>query len=259
MKLTVKPLHFKYLILGAGGLGLVLRVLLYATGIDEKGLLVTGHWAHWGVWLLTAATAAVLFLLSRPIQGPERYEDAYPVSFSAAAGCFLAAAAFLGSSLSGFSAAATRLDMIVHLMGIAAAASLAYVGYCRLTRNQPLFLFHAVVCVYLALRMVFQYRFWSSDPQLQDYCFYLGAYVGLMLTSYHLAAFDAGMGSHRMLWMIGLATVYLCCLSLSGSRENLFLLCCGIWVFTNLTNLTVKPRRQRPALDLSGEAPGEEA
>ena len=105
--------------------------------------------------------------------------------------------------------------------------------------------------------MVSRYQMWSSDPQLQDYCFYLTAYVALMLTAYHHAAFDAGMGSHKLLWFFSLAAMYLCCLSLKGNADTVLLLGCGVWAFTNLTHLTVRPRRQRPALDLS-EDPAEE-
>lgn len=255
MKFTVKPEQLKYLTLGAGGLGLVLRILLYATGIDEKGLLVSGHWAHWAIWLLTAATAAAIFLLTRSIQGPERYQDAHPVSVPAACGALATGGAILITSISEFSAGNTPQMKTLTILGFLCAASLVFIALCRAGGWKPHFLFHAVVCLYFALRMVCLYQFWSSDPQLQDYFFYLSAYVGLMLTAYHQATFDADMGNHRTLWLLSLATVYLCCMSLKGNRDTWLLLCAGGWVYTNLTNLTTKPRRQRPTLvlDENGE------
>lgn len=244
--MKLKTENLKFLILGAGGLGLALRVALYSTGIDEKGLLISGHPAQIALWILTFLAGIALVFLTLSIQGPDRYGDAFPASLPAALGCFAAAAAFLITALSEFSPRATSLDAIVLVLGIASAVSLVYLGYCRLRRVRPLFLFHAIVCLCLALRMVCQYRLWSSDPQLQDYGFYLTAYVALMLTAYHLAAFDAGMGSFRTLWFLGLASVYLCCLSLAGPRENLLLLACGFWVFTNLPQQKSRSRRVRP-------------
>ena len=43
MRVCTKPNQLKFTILAAGVLGLVLRTILYATGIDGRGLLETGH------------------------------------------------------------------------------------------------------------------------------------------------------------------------------------------------------------------------
>lgn len=248
MKFSIKPEHLKTGILGAGGLGLALRILLYATGTDDKGLLATGHWASIALWCLTAAVLAALALFTRQIQGPEDYRDCYPASSPAGiAGVLLA----LAIGLTTFTELGTTegpLGIVSTVLGFAAAVCLLLLAYCRMAGAKPLFLFHAVVCVYFALRMVCQYRHWSSDPQLQDYCFYLCAYVALMLTAYHHAAFDADMGKHRVLWFLSLAAVYLCCLSLKGTQDTLLLLAAGFWAFTNMTCLNAKPRRKRPAM-----------
>lgn len=255
MKMNLKPQKLKNLILGMGALGFLLRVLLYTTGVDEKGLFVASHWSAIALWILTAAVAVVLILLTRPIQGPPRYSDAFPVSTPGAISYFAAGAAFLISSLGSIFSCYTTLDIAVMVLGFVSAAAMVAVGLCRMLGAKPFFLFHAVVCLYLALRMVGQYQHWSSDPELLDYCFYMGANVALMLTCYHLAAFDAGVGSHRNLWLSGLCTVYLCCLALIGGREPLFTLLCGSWVFTNLTSLTLRPRRRRSAMILDDAAP----
>lgn len=250
MNISIKPEQLKYGVLGAGGLGLVLRIALYTTGTDEKGLLISGHWAHSALWLLTFAVFVLLALFCRKLQGPEEYRDCYPASSAAGIGGLLAAAVILITTIGEIGTLAGALGTVSTVLGFSAAVSLVLLAVCRMTGAKPLFLFHGVVCIYFALRMVCQYRYWSSDPQLQDYFFYLTAYVALMLTAYQQAAFDAGMGQHRRLWFLSLAAVYLCCLSLKGTRDTLLLLCAGIWAFTNLTSLTAKPRRQRPALVL---------
>ena len=90
MKLNMKAEQLKFLILGAGGLGLALRIALYATGIDGRGLLESGHWAHIAVWILTATAALVLLICCRPITGPEELPNAYPPAVTAALGAFAA-------------------------------------------------------------------------------------------------------------------------------------------------------------------------
>ena len=230
MKINVKPQKLKILILAMGAVGFLLRVLLYTTGIDEKGLLITNHWSAIGLWILTAAAAAALILLTRSIQGPQRYADAYPVSNPGGFGCFAAAAAFLISSIGSISECFTTLDAAVMVLGFVSAAAMVAVGLCRLLGAKPFFLFHGVVCLYLAL----------------------------MLSCYQLAAFDAGLGNHRKLWLSGLCAVYLCCLALIGGREPLFTALCGGWIFTNLTSLTVRPRRRRPTMVSENTAPKQE-
>ena len=258
MKLQIQPRLLKFLILGAGILGFALRALLYATGFDGRGLLIANHPLSIALWVLTAAAAAVLLLCGFKISGPESYGDAHPVSFSAAMGCFALMAGIgftVGREFAEFS---SRLHLIIWILGICSMAAMGRIGLCRLTGKKPASLFQALLCVYFALRMVSQYRVWSSDPRLLDYCFYLCAYVTLMLTAYHQAAFDAGMGKHRPLWIFSLASVYLCCLSLKSSQDGLLLLGSIIWSFTNLTNLTVHQRRTRPELKLDeSDAQGE--
>ena len=250
MKLNLKPKDLTYLILGAGGLGLTLRILLYTTGMDEKGLLKSGHIATVLIWGLTILVLAGLFLLTRNITGPERYEDAFPVSGMGAIGSVLAAAGVLTDTISIMGTRTGLQDTICIAAGFVAIAALILTALCRLGGYKPIFLCHALLSAYFALRLVCQYRAWSWDPQLQDYCFQLFACVGLMLTAYYRATFEADMGNHRKLWFASLLTVYLCCMALSGDQDRLFYLTAAIWAWTNLSNLTVRPRRRRPALVL---------
>lgn len=249
MKFSVKPDDLKYLTLGAGGLGLALRAVLYATGTDDKGLLVTGHWAGIAMWILTVLVAAALYFSTKSIQGPSGYRDAYPVSYPAGLGALGLSLGILVTTVSDLSDPPSAVELIVWILGALSVVALAAICLCRLSGAKPIFLLHGVVCIYFAMRMVSRYRLWSSNPQIADYAFYLGAYVALMLTAYHHAAFDEGMGKHRSLWLLSLAAVYLCCLSLKGNQDTVLLLTAGVWAFTNLTSLTVRPKRQRPRLN----------
>ena len=244
MKNPVKSDVLKYLVLGAGGLGLAARVLLYATGIDGRGLLVRGHWASTVLCVLTLAVLCFVFLSTRGLEGAADHKAACPVSVTAAIGAFAAMIGIGIATVTEFAEFSNRLHLIMWLLGLCSAIFMGCIGLCRLTGKKPSFLLSAAVCLYFALRMVSRYQRWSADPQLQDYCFYLMAYVALMLAAYQHAAFDEGLGNHRALWFCSLMAVYLCCVSLKGTTDMFLLLGCGAWAFTNLTSVEVRPRRR---------------
>lgn len=255
MKFSVKSTNLQYLALGAGGIGLVLRAMLYLVAADPNGLLTRNHFLGISLWLLTAVALTGLYLLSRTIKGPESYQDCYHPSLTGSIGALAAAAALIITSAS-YPANGDRLAIICNLTGYLCAASLVVMALCRLTGSSSSFLLPATLCLHFALRMICQYRGWSSDPQLQNYCFQLLACVSLMLTAYHHAAFGAEMGNHKQLWFFSLISVFFCALSLAGPDQQLLYLGTGLWAFTNLTNLT--PRKRRRPHPHSDEAPAQE-
>lgn len=232
MKLAVKPNQMKLLLGAAGILGLILRAVLYAAGVDSRGLLITGYWSDIALWILTAAVAAVLLLWCRQLPNVKNPRRAFPGSVFSAAGAALAGIAFVLSPIS--QAPSETFATIELVLRFAAAAALIYVSYCRFRGTAPMFLAHCVVCLYLALRLVCQYRLWSADPQIQNYAFYMGAHVALMITAYQFAAFDAGFGNYRKLWAAGLAGIYLATVSVPESGDPFFLICCALWIISNL-------------------------
>ena len=233
MSLSRKSNQLKLLLTAAGLLGLLLRFVLLQTAIDEKGLLVTGHWANTGSWLLTAAMVGVIFFSLRHCTGPKDYNAAFPKSALRCAGSLVAACGFLLSGTAVVTAA--KFSAAEPILRIAAAVALAAVAYCHFRGKKPTLLLHGIVCLYLALRMVCRYQIWSSNPQLQHYAFYLGAHVTTLLGCYQLTAFDVDSGNHRSLWSWALAAVFLCLTAIPGSEEPFFLLCCALWMLTSLS------------------------
>lgn len=235
MSMYAKPSQLKLFIAASGLLGLLLRFVLLQTAVDEKGLLVSGHWADAGSWLLTAAVIGCIFLLLRRCTGSTVYEEAFPASVLRCVGSMVAGCGFL---LSGTSAVSTaKFAVLEPILKILAAAALIAVAYRRLQGKKPTFLLHGIVCLYLALRMVCRYQIWSSNPQLQHYAFYLGAHVTLLLSCYQLTAFDADSGNHQSLWRWCLGAVYLCLVALPGCEDAFFLFCCAFWMLTASTSL----------------------
>ena len=228
-----------------------LRASLYAFGTDGRGLLTENHWSVLGLWGVCIVFAAALLLLGMGITS--KGDGDRPADPVGAAGCFALGAALLVSSLRSFGDFSMVVDWLIWVLGLCAGGGLIAVGVCRFTGKKPYFLMHAFLCLYVALRTVAMYRQWSSDPQLQDYGFYLTAHAALMLTAYHHAAFDTGMGNHRSLWLSSLSTVFLSGAALPRCQEPLLMAAVILWAFTNLTVLPVRKRRTRP--QVQREAP----
>lgn len=219
-------------VLSAGLLAMLLRNLLYATAIDHKGLLTAGHWATWSILILSFAVLGILILTTRKIQVPADYAHCFPASVFQGICSLIAAVAIATRSLSLYPMAFDTLDQVAAISGIVAGLGLLFVGACRLLGKKPGFLCHSALSIFFALQMISQYRRWSADPQLMDYCFYLAAFICLMLTAYFLAGFEAHMPNPRGLLLFSLAGFFFCCVALPESGDAFLLISCALWAFT---------------------------
>ena len=222
-----------------------LRFAYYAFGTDGRGLLIPNHWSLFGLWGVCIGFAAVLLVLGSSITA-RKVDAPQPASPLGAAGSALLGAALLIAGLSSFGDFLMTADLLIWALGLCAGFSMLIIAFCRFTGRKPYFLLHATACLYITLRTVSVYRQWSSDPQLQDYGFYIAAHAALMIASYHHAAFDAGLGNHRALWICSLSAVFLSCAALPRCESWLLMAAFALWAFTGLTVLPVRKRRIRP-------------
>ena len=243
------PKLIKFFAPAAGLLGCGLYRTLFTAGLDSKGLPIATHWSYLGLFLLTALTAAVILINLRALPSGETQVTHCPTVFGGI-GCVVAAIACL---LFAPPAARTGLLATVDtvMRGIC-AVMLGVLAFCRFTGKKPFFLFHGILCLYLAFRMINQYRLWSADPQILQYCFYLCGYVALMLTAYQMAAFDAGFGKFKALWLWAPAAVFLCFVTLAGPQELLFMPAFGLWALSGLSSVKLIDPANEPV------SPGEE-
>lgn len=245
MNKLLKPSNLPWIILGAGILGAALRALLFATGMDEKRLLISGHGAQLLIWLLTAAVAVLLLMLTWDLKQAAKYSFNFPAFLAGAIGAALACVGIFITAIAELFSSADILSTLNGLLGLACAGALAFLAYCRWKGMHPSALFHIIICIYLMLRLVCQYRLWSADPQIQDYFFSLLATVCSMLASYYCAAFSANTGNRQLHTLFHLAGVYFCLVSVPHCDNPLFYLTMAAWLFTDLCNLTPMPRDKR--------------
>lgn len=239
MKFDLKYNQLPLFTLLCGGIGILLRLWLYGTGLDADGLLISAHPAGILVLILTVLTAGLLLWFLRHFRTHGKYSRQFPVSVWGAVGAFAGAVCLLLTAMVELIKQESPLSVIVGLLGIAAAASLAFTGLCRLKSLRPSFLFHTVICIFLILQLIRRYQLWSADPQLHDYCFQLLSSVSSMLFSYHLAALDLKCENRRPLVTVGLLGTFFCCLSLVATDAPLFYGGLAAWMVTNLGELNI--------------------
>lgn len=237
MKIDLKVNQLPIFTLLCGGIGILLRLWQYGTGLGEDGLLLVGHPAGILVLVLSAAVAGVLIWFTRDFAGTAKYSCQFPVSTLGAAGAFISAVGLLLTATAELVRQDSPFALLTGVLGIATAAALAFTGLCRLKGLRPNSAFHTVVCLYFVLRLISRYQTWSSDPQLHDYCFQLLATVCAMLFSYHRAALDMKAEKRRHLVILGLLGSYFSCLATVQSEAILLYVGLAAWMITNLGTL----------------------
>ena len=231
--ISLQPPMLKKIVPCCGAAAFGLYRLLYAVGVDGRGLLKSWHFS-WVLLCILSAAVGVLILAStaRLSQGDPRFRRSIP----AAVCCVLAAASTLFTGLG----CLWHGQLAYAVVAMLAAAAFVAVTFCRFLGRRPNFLMHAVICIHFLLQLLKLYQANSFDPQTQDYLFQILACIALACTAYQLAMADLNRGSRRWLWMAGLSAGYLCMLSLGSSATGLFLTGAA-WAFTAL----VTPRRKR--------------
>lgn len=231
--ISLRPAMLKRVVLGGGAVAFGLYRLLYATGIDGRGLLKSGHFAWVLLCILSVAAGVVIFASASQFRGGDvRFRKSLP----AAVCCGLALVSTVFTGLSDLWGG----YLIYAIPAFLAACAFAAVTHCRLRGRKPNFGMHSLICIHFTLQLLKLYQANSFHPQFQDYIFQILACVALAVTAYQLAAADLSRGSRRWLWTAGMAAVYLCALSLGSTSTGLFLTG-GAWAFTAL----MVPMRKR--------------
>ena len=208
---------------GAGLLGLLLRVLLYRTGFDGKGILSASNPLHLICLGLTAAMAVYLFFRVRRTAGSaENHTLRLPAGV-------LAGVLLLLYGIGQLTALSGPLTALRCALALAGALAMVLSVCIRVRSGTMHMVCHGLICVFFALDMLCRYRGWSGNPQLPDYCFHVLAGVCLSLCSYHRLALDTGLGKHRSHSFACLMALYLCLLCLAGPESREFYLGGALW------------------------------
>lgn len=205
--------------MGAGGLGLALRLWLYA-GIDEKGLLPAGHMADYSLFLLSALTIGVLFLATRELT-PRRINKKY-LRLSGTVAYALAGICLILTAILKLSGSMVRLAWLAVAAALVGGLILLLMAVMRFFRKRPPYWASAIITAVLMLNTVAQCQVWGSEPQLQEYFFPLLASIFLILSAYEKTKFTAKRGDARTLAFFSQCALFFCCVSLNTAHWLLY-------------------------------------
>lgn len=222
------PKFFLALAAGLGILGLVLGRLLYALALDDRGLLVRGHFLSFLLCLVIPASLG-LALLALPGRQEEIPAD-FPQSPWAALGHCLAAVCIVATVLTGDPGDPNLTGKLWQILGLLAALGLLVTGWQRYRGKAPGFAGFLALCLFLLSHIISHYAQWCADPQILDYLFEMLG-VGLwMLFAYYLASCCVGLPKPRMQLATGLMALTLC-LTAMGTRAGVWM-CLGGAIFS---------------------------
>ena len=206
-----------YFTMGAGGIGLCLRLWLYSA-IDEKGLLPFRHPADILLYVLSALTIGVLFLATR-----ELCHTPYRRSFrriAETAGNLLGAISLLLYAL------LNKQGVLVNIVCCIGMFLLLLAALFSLKKKVMPYQLGVAITVVLMVFTVTQCRAWGAIPQIQHYVFPLLASVFLILTAYHRTKLLAKQNTRTNLAFFSQCALFLCCLSLNTNPILYFGMAC---------------------------------
>ena len=241
--LNTKFLPWAVLLLGV--LGGILRGYLYATGVDDRGLLVDGHIAVYLMWVVHALFAAVMIAGVYPLLQAAKYSFNFPASPVSGIGSAVAAMGVLVTAVMALFSGTDGVSVAGGVVGLLCAIALGMRSFCHWQGKRPNAIFDSITCLYMMFYLVGQYRIWSAMPQIQGYAYPLLAVVSVLLACYQNTAFVLSAGNRRMHTLFHLSAVYFCLLSLPKCQDPVLFAALGVWMMVDLCNLTPMPREHR--------------
>lgn len=231
--------------LALGLVGAGCRFLLYALGMDEKGLLVPGHPAAVLLWVVTAAAVLAAVLAAMTFREDNKAPDETCRSIPEALGTAVMALGVLSTLLLPENNGIATLLRLHRILSVLAFFCLLAAAVFRLMGKPVPFGCYAGAAVFFFVHVVTRYRAWSGNPQMADYLHALGAGLCLSLVSYYETALVVGLGGRRQRFALGILGIF-CCVAAAARGEYPALHLCGaVWILSVL--LTVRPGESKEA------------
>jgi len=218
-----------------GAVGLALRIWLMHAGVNEKGLLDTGHIANILVFILTGVFLLLLGAACQPLTAADKYAKLFPASPRRALGAILGGLGILYGGIFMHLPMNNILSFVLLLLALLAVAAMAGTALCRLHGKRPNFLLPTAVTLYMMLHTVDACRAWNSVSQMEKYFFPLMACVFLLLTCYQHSLLNLQRGSRRQFVFYSQAALFFCLLS--ATSHTVFYLCIAGWLALDLCSL----------------------
>lgn len=236
------PVLLGTLILAAAGF--FLRRHQLNVGFDAQGL-PTGQ-GIWGLMILCILALAAFLAVALKKEKRPGYEENFSSDMLSMILSVLAAGLLLAGNGMAFirqSPMATpvnqMLTRVTAVLGMVTALSFIGTVSARHKGNKPSPWLYLLPVVYYILQLIFNFKSWSTDPIILDYCFKLLALIAIMLAVFHVGGFAFDTGRRRSAIFLCLTGVLFSVISLADGGISYVLVTSGscLWLLTNAWQL----------------------
>ena len=215
--------------------GFFLRRWQLQSAFDEAGLVLRGSAATWALGTLCLVCVVALVLFSRGLARKGGYEESFSSGMPEMLISVAAAAMLLAGSALEVAGGVRGLDLAVHFLGVCSALCILVTAIRRYRGVVPPTAVHILPCLYLVLKLIVDFKQWSVDPAVLDYCYELFAAIAAMCAVYHLGGFCFGKGGRRIsvFWCLTCLVFSTISLADGGLTHSLLIGGMGLWAAVN--------------------------
>jgi hypothetical protein len=220
------------LTLAGSAAGFLLRRYMLLRAYGSDGQMIRGSASIWILGAFCALAVLVLALLAHRLAQRADYESVFSSSGLCLAVSIAAGALTAAGGAAGVLSSPTVLNMALGFLAVAAGICFVAIGAGRFRGAAAGPGVHLLPVVYLVFKLIVDFKHWSIDPAVPDYCFSLFAAIAALFAVYGIAGFCFGKGRRRSAAFWCLAASVLTAVSLAdGGAQNL-LSGGGMWLWT---------------------------
>lgn len=220
-------------LLGAAA-GLILRRWQLQSAFDEAGLILSGSAATWVLGIFCVLITAVLALTAAQLFRRGTYMESFSSGQMEMVISVCAAALILAGCAMALLAQPSGGNLMLNFLGILSALCIGATAMQRYHGTVPSIALHLVPCLYLVIKLIVDFKQWSVDPAVLDYCYHLFAAISTMCAVFHLGGFCFGRGRRRITTFWCLTSLVFSAIALADGGLSRCLLLGGMGLWTGI-------------------------
>lgn len=213
------------------------------TAFDAIGVIPgSGRAFTWITILVVIVFAVYAFFL----RGRKKYTAVSSRWMPLLAVSCVAAVLLVLSSVLRLGSLAQKSNILIAVGGLVTAACWIGTALSRYQAKRAHGALLLLPAVFYVVDLVLQFRLWTRDPVILDYCYDLLALICTMCALFHLGGYSFDKGSRRITTFFTMCGVFFNAAAMAGASAAVFLgyLAAALWLLVNLW-LLLRPVSQR--------------